>query len=196
MTEQQVLIGLEKGVVRLASHNVDWARVYEGERARIEAAIGAHILEVQHVGSTSIPGLAAKPIIDIAVGVEDFEVARVCIAPLEALGYTYHGENGISGRHYFTRGDPTLYHTHMHEVTSRAWGNLVLFRDYLLQHPKEVRAYLALKRRLAEQHRHDRRAYTEGKAAFIERILRLARGELKPPDAEAMSFTHKSGLNE
>ena len=177
MTEQDVLIGLEKGVVRLAPHNVEWAQIYEGERARIEAAIGPHILEVQHVGSTSIPGIAAKPIIDIAVGVEDYEGARVCIVPLEALGYTFRGENGIPGRHFFTRGNPTLYHTHMHETTSRAWGNLVLFRDYLLGHPEEAQAYLELKQRLAEQYRHDRRAYTDGKATFIEQILELARSD-------------------
>jgi len=177
MTEQEVLIGLEKGIVRLVPYNAGWAQVYEDERARIEAAIGVYVLDIQQVGSTSIPGLAAKPIIDIAVGVADFEEARVCIAPMEALGYTYHGEHGIPGRHYFTRGDPTLYHVHVHETTSRAWGNLVIFRDYLLVHPEEAQAYLELKQRLAEQHRHDRYAYTEGKAAFIERILALARSE-------------------
>jgi GrpB-like predicted nucleotidyltransferase (UPF0157 family) len=177
MTEGEILIGLDKGIVRLAPHNAGWVQVYETERARIEAAIGPHILEVQHVGSTSIPGIAAKPIVDIAVGVASFEGARVCIAPLEALGYTYRGEHGIPGRHYFTRGDPTLYHVHMHETTSRAWGNLVLFRDYLLRHPEEARAYLALKQRLAGLHRHDRRAYTDGKAPFIEHILELARAE-------------------
>lgn len=177
MTEQEVLIGLEKGVVRLAPHNVEWARTFEAERARIAAAIGSHVLAIEHVGSTSIPGIAAKPIIDIAIGVADYEAARVCIAPMEALGYDYHGENGIPGRHFFTRGDPTVYHAHMHEDTSRPYGNLVLFRDYLLQHPGEARAYLELKQRLAEQYRHDRRAYTEGKAAFIERILELARSE-------------------
>jgi GrpB-like predicted nucleotidyltransferase (UPF0157 family) len=177
MEEQEVLIGLDRGVVRLAPYNAGWVQVYEAERARIEAAIGTHILEVQHVGSTSIPGIAAKPIVDIAVGVASFEGARVCIAPMEALGYTYRGENGIPGRHYFTRGDPTLYHVHMHEITSRAWGNLVLFRDYLLEHPEEAQAYWALKERLAGQHCHDRRAYTDGKAAFIERILDQARAE-------------------
>jgi GrpB-like predicted nucleotidyltransferase (UPF0157 family) len=175
MVEQEALIGLDQGVVCMVPHSAGWARAYEAERARIEAAIGAHILEVQHVGSTAIPGIATKPIVDIAVGVASFEGARVCIAPMEALGYTYRGENGIPGRHYFTRGEPTLYHVHMHEVTSRAWGNLVLFRDYLLERPQEARAYWALKARLAEQHRHDRRAYTAGKAAFIERILELAR---------------------
>ena len=178
MTEREVLIGLERGGVRLVPHDPEWARIYEGERARIEAAIGVHVLDIQHVGSTSIPGIAAKPIVDIAIGVESYEGARVCIAPLEALGYTYHGEHGIPGRHYFTRGDPTLYHVHMHEVTSRAWGNLVLFRDYILAHPKEAQAYLELKQRMAERHRRDRRAYTDGKAAFIERILELARSSV------------------
>jgi GrpB-like predicted nucleotidyltransferase (UPF0157 family) len=178
MTDQEALIGLGKGVVRLAPYETGWTELYAVERARIEAVIGPHILNVQHVGSTSIPGIAAKPIFDIAVGVADFEAARVCIAPLEVLGYDYHGENGIPRRHFFTRGSPTQYHTHMHEVTSRAWGNLVLFRDYLLRYPEEAQAYLALKQRLAKQYRHDRRAYTEGKAVFIERILRRARSEV------------------
>jgi GrpB-like predicted nucleotidyltransferase (UPF0157 family) len=182
MTEEEVLIGLEKGVVRLAPHNPQWVQVYEGERARIEAAIGPHILAIQHVGSTSIPGMAAKPIVDMAIGIEDFEGARICISPLEALGYTYHGEHGIPRQHYFTRGDPTLVHAHMHETTSRAWGNLVLFRDYLLAHPEEAQAYLELKQRLAQEYRHDRRGYTEGKAPFIERILERARSEISSQD--------------
>jgi GrpB-like predicted nucleotidyltransferase (UPF0157 family) len=175
------VLGLERGVVRLEPHTPRWAQLYARERARLAAALGAHVLDIQHVGSTAIPGILAKPILDLAVAVASFEAATVCIAPLEALGYAYRGENGIPRRHYFVLrapdGETTLVHVHMLEIGSAEWENHLLFRDYLRSHPQEAQAYQALKQQLTAQLRHDRAAYTEGKAAFIARILELARAE-------------------
>ncbi len=175
------MIGLERDTVRLAPYETGWARLYEAERARLQAAVGEHVLDIQHVGSTAIPGIVAKPILDIAVAVHSFEAAYVCVAPIEALGYEYVGENGIPRRHYFVRRDPetgqTLVHLHMNELDGPDWENQVLFRDYLLAHPEAAAEYATLKRDLAAQYPRDREAYTEGKAQFIVQVLRLARSE-------------------
>jgi GrpB-like predicted nucleotidyltransferase (UPF0157 family) len=176
------MIGLERGVVRLEPYTPEWAQLYQRERARLAAALGAHMLEIEHVGSTAIPGILAKPVLDIAAAVDSFEAAVVCVAPLEALGYAYRGENGIPRRHYFVLrapdGETTRVHLHMLEMESAEWKNHLLFRDHLRAHPQDAHAYQALKQQLMEQHRHDRAAYTEGKAAFVARILELAAGGL------------------
>ena len=175
------MIGLERDTVRLVPYQAGWARLYDTEKARLQGAVGDHVLDIQHVGSTAIPGTVAKPILDIAVAVRSFEEAYVCVAPIEALGYEYKGENGIPRRHYFVRRDPeaaqTLVHLHMNELDGPDWENQVLFRDYLLAHPEAAAEYNTLKRGLAARFPRDREAYTNGKAPFIERILRLARAD-------------------
>jgi GrpB-like predicted nucleotidyltransferase (UPF0157 family) len=168
-------IGLARGVVRLAPHDPRWKDLFEAEKQRLLTAVGQHVLEIQHVGSTAIPGLPAKPIIDIGIAVEDFEAARVCIEPITALGYEYKGENGIPHRHYFALGEPRRFHLHMFELKSIDWENHILFRDHLAAHPELVTEYAALKQSLAQQYPNDRNAYQEGKASFIERVLRKAR---------------------
>lgn len=169
------LIGLEEGVVRIEPYTSMWAELYAVEAARIQAAIGNFILDLQHVGSTSIPGMVAKPILDLTAAVKQFEAASVCIAPLEGLGYRYLGENGIPRRHFFIKGKPRTHHLHINEIHSRDWENQVLFRDYLCAHPAVAREYAALKMALAHLHPHDRDAYLYGKAPYIQRILAMAR---------------------
>jgi GrpB-like predicted nucleotidyltransferase (UPF0157 family) len=165
------MIGLERGIVKVAPYTAEWERLFEEEKALLQAAIGRYVLDIQHVGSTAIPGIVAKPIIDIAIAVANFEEASVCIEPVERLGYEYRGENGIPRRHYFVKGDPRTYHIHMNELGSRDWQKLVRFRDYLVQHPDLAEAYAALKTELAGRYPTDREAYQEGKAPFIERVL-------------------------
>jgi len=173
------MIGLPRGAVRLIPYIPEWARLFEEEKALLEAAIGDEVLDIQHVGSTSIPGMIAKPILDIGIAVRDYEEARVCIRPVEQLGYEYRGELGISRRHYFVKGEPRTHHIHMNERDSRDWENQVLFRDYLIHHPEQAEQYAALKRELAETYPRDREAYLEGKASFIEGVLERARKELR-----------------
>lgn len=173
-------IGLEQGAVRLMSHQPVWAKLFEEEKARIEAGIGPYVLDIQHVGSTSIPGIPAKPIIDIGVAVRNFEEAAVCIDPLIALGYTYRGENGIPRRHYFRKGDEEetrTHHLHINEIDGPDWKNQILFRDYLRTHPETAERYAEIKRDLALQYPDDRLGYLYGKAPFIEKVLELARQE-------------------
>ncbi len=168
------MIGLVSGSVVVAEYSDEWPRIFAAERERIDAAIGAFVLDVQHIGSTSVPGLAAKPIVDIGIAVADFDDARVCIEPMVRLGYEFRGEFGIPRRHYFVLGAPCRFHVHMVEVASDDWRKTVAFRDWLRAHPDDARAYADLKLDLARRHPDDRPAYQDGKSAFIERITQMA----------------------
>ncbi len=171
------MFGLERGVVRLEAYTTEWKRYFEREKDALQIVLGTNVLDIQHVGSTSIPGMPAKPIVDIAIAVADFEEARACIPLIESHGYEYKGEFGIPHRHYFVKGDPRLFHIHMCEIDSDAWQNQLLFRDYLILHTDKAKDYAQLKHQLALKFPQDREAYLDGKAGFIEAIIRLARAE-------------------
>ena len=174
MNHESMSIGLESGVVRVVPYDSEWLRLFEQEAALIRAVIGDDILDIQHIGSTSVPDLAAKPIIDIAIAVDDFERAAACVELLVGLGYTYKGENGIPRRHFFVKGDPTTYHIHMNELGSDDWKQQICFRDQLRLDPVVRQAYMDLKQQLAQEYPDDRLAYLDGKAAFIHEVLKLA----------------------
>jgi len=172
------MIGLERGVVRLVPYDEDWKHAFEEEKQRLQAVIGDYVLDIQHIGSTAISGGVAKPIIDIAIAVESFEDAFVCVEPIEQIGYEHMGEYGIARRHYFVKRNPhTTHHVHMYEPGHCDWQDQLLFRDYLLAHPEMVDEYTALKLHLAEQYPLDREAYTNGKESFIRHVLRMARSK-------------------
>ena len=167
-------LGLAAGEVRLQDAHEIWARAFELEKATIIDAIGPHIVDVQHVGSTAIPGVPAKPILDILVGVADFEEARVCVAPLERMGYLFRNEHGIPRRHYFVKGEPRTHHLHMVERDSDHWRSTVGFRDLLKRNPESARAYADAKKTLAATYSRDRPAYQREKDKVVESLLRAA----------------------
>jgi len=170
------MLGLEKGVVRVVPYDPDWQVQYALEAARLYSSIGEFVLDIQHVGSTAVPGCDAKPIIDIAISIADLGKVEACVPPLEGLGYEYKGENGIPGRHYFQRGKPVcLFHIHMSTPDHSNWINHLRFRNYLQAHAEAVHAYCQLKHDLAARYTNDRLAYTEGKAEFIRSILEAAK---------------------
>jgi GrpB-like predicted nucleotidyltransferase (UPF0157 family) len=175
MGELTPILGLDAGRVRVVPYSAAWSEFFAEERARLLAAVGDHVLDIQHVGSTSVPGMVAKPIVDIAMAVMNYEEAGVCVRPIVQLGYEYKGENGIPRRHYFERGSPGSYHLHINEIGSRAWENQILFRDYLIRHPEVAQDYATIKMALARQFPFDRDSYLAAKAPFIERVLRRAR---------------------
>lgn len=161
-------------MVKLAPHSEVWHQLFAEEDARLRDAVGEHLVAVEHVGSTSICGLSAKPIIDIAVAVRAITDVEKCIVPIEGIGYRYRGEYGIPGRHYFVKGEPRTHHLHVVELHSDLWRSHLLFRDYLRQRSEVTEEYEKLKNELAQKHEENREAYTEGKAAFIESVLRMA----------------------
>jgi GrpB-like predicted nucleotidyltransferase (UPF0157 family) len=175
-----VVIGLEHGVVRLAPYTPRWAELYAEEAARIRALLGDELLEIEHIGSTAIAGMEAKPILDIGAAVRSFEAGSRCVGPLERLGYRYMGEYGIPGRHYFVKGSPRTHHLHMVAIDSEEWRINLVFRDALRASPELAERYRDLKRRLAAEFENDRVGYTEGKAEFIRSVLRRASGSPEP----------------
>jgi GrpB-like predicted nucleotidyltransferase (UPF0157 family) len=132
------------------------------------------VADIQHIGSTSVPGLAAKPIVDVGVAIEEYPLPETSIQAVVALGYEHVGEYGIPRRHYFRKGRPRTHHLHVLEVKSDEWGKHILFRDYMRAHREEALRYEALKRELARVYQHDREAYTEGKTEFVLATLAKA----------------------
>ncbi len=129
------------------------------------------------MGSTAVEGLPAKPIIDIQVGVRDWDEAKVTIAPLVGCKWVYRGELGIPRRHYFRKSNDVgerTHHLHMLEITGPHWDTMLAFRDYLRAHPDAAAEYAELKRGLAKRTFADRGEYTDAKAPFVQRILALA----------------------
>ena len=156
--------------------------MYAAESARIQDAIGEWLVGIEHVGSTSVPGLAAKPVIDIMPGLRDLGDSPLIVRPLQALGYRYFPEHEdvLPERRYFAlpAGDEhrgrRRFHLHIVETTSEFWRRHLAFRDYLRAHPDVAGEYAALKRRLAAEYGSDREGYTEAKTEFITRIESLA----------------------
>ena len=164
-------IGLPKGTVELRAYSPSWPRLFSEERTRIRGAVGNRTLAIEHVGSTSVPGLAAKPIIDIAIAVVSFERSAELVEPLAAIGYDHYGEFGIPGRRFFVQGEPRTHHLHVVEIDSDEWRNHRYFRDTLRADVEARTAYESLKRELAARFASDREAYTAAKSGFIRGIL-------------------------
>ena len=129
------------------------------------------------MGSTAVPGLAAKPIVDIMVGLRVLSDHACCVAPLASLGYEHKGEYGIPDRHYFRKPvqGPRTHQVHMVERGSAFWVRHLLFRDYLRANPNEAAAYDRLKRELAARFGADLEGYTEAKTEFIRSVEAKAR---------------------
>ena len=168
------MLGLPKGIVKLEPHTEQWQQLFAEEAARVREVVGEYILAIEHVGSTSISRIAAKPIIDMAAAVERSADGERCIAPLENIGYEYRGEHGIAGRFYFVKGEPRTHHLHMVTADSDFWRSHLAFRDYLRENPAMAKEYESLKLELARKYGDDREAYQRGKTNFIENILKVA----------------------
>ena len=168
---------VEKEPVVVAPYDPRWPLLYDEERVRIVAALGGRIAAVEHVGSTAVPGLGAKPIIDVMVGLRCLADSEGCIPILERLGYEYKGEFGIPGRLYFRRSSEgkRTHQVHIVEEGSNFWELLLLFRDYLREHPEEAQEYCNLKERLAARFRSQRAEYTKAKTEFIAGVIAKAR---------------------
>lgn len=167
--------------VELVGYDERWPSMYADEAARLRAALPADlIVAIEHFGSTAIPGMAAKPIIDILIAVRSLAAARyAAIDPLRTRGYAFWADNPKRDRLFFVKGLPPsaphrTHHVHITEPTGAMWERLA-FRDYLRAHPEEAARYGALKRHLAERHRLDREAYTAAKACYVEEVMAKAR---------------------
>jgi len=161
----------------VADYDERWPAYFEELARPVHEALADLGAEVEHVGSTSVPGLAAKPIVDIDVVVGASEDVPRAIERLRSLGYVYQGDKGIEGREAFM-WPPGARRHHLYVVVRGSPPHVahVEFRDYLRGHPDRAREYGALKKELAERHADDSLAYGEAKTEFVTGVLRAARG--------------------
>lgn len=156
---------------QVVMHNPEWKQRFVSEADQITRALHGMAVTLHHIGSTAIPGIAAKPIIDILMEVDEIDTLDARRAAMERLGYEAMGEFGISGRRYFRKNDPSGIRTHqVHAFQAGSTGATrhLAFRDYMIAHPDAARAYSSLKESLALQHPDDFEAYMDGKDAFIQ----------------------------
>jgi GrpB-like predicted nucleotidyltransferase (UPF0157 family) len=163
--------------VEVVPHDPGWAAAFKAEAKQVAAALGENVVAIHHIGSTAIPGIHARPILDLLVEVSDIAGVDARSAETESRGYQAMGEYGLPGRRYFRKDDANGIRTH-HIHTFQAGSAEVLrhlaFRDYLIAHPDDARRYSGLKRRLAEAHPRSIDAYMDGKDAFIKEMERRA----------------------
>lgn len=166
-------------IVELHPYNPDWESKFEWEKTRILKALRDKTLAIEHIGSTSIKGLAAKPIIDIMIGVQNLNQVADWIPSLLDIEYEYVPKPEFTDRRFFRKGPwgQGICHLHIFEYDSVEWQDKILFRDYLRLHPEALGEYACLKEELALIHKLDRYAYTERKGPFIRRIIETARIE-------------------
>ena len=164
--------------ITIEEYDPRWPQEFESICTRVAGALGPLAAAIEHVGSTSVPALAAKPIIDLDIllwsPADLSEVVRI----LESFGYEYRGDLGVPGREAFRAPAGSFpHHLYVCPPGSREYSRHLAFRDHLRAHPKDAEAYASLKRRLAFQHADNREAYNSGKNDFIDEILRRAQAE-------------------
>ena len=169
--------------VSVASYDTSWPEQYERERPCVLSALGPLALDIEHVGSTSVRGLDAKPTIDILVGAHSLDLPESVIGRMAQIGYEYRGEMGVPGRRYFRKGHryPRSFNVHIAIWRGQLWNDNLAFRDYLRDHPERAREYADLKRQiLASPGGATLEGYSAGKASFIAETVRRAH-RLQPP---------------
>ena len=170
---------MTKSIVILSEYNTEWENQFEYEKKRILDVIGEQVAGIEHIGSTSIKGLIAKPIIDIMVGVEDLSTVSTFVTPLSEIEFEYVPKPEIIDRRFFRKGQwgRGTCHLHICEMNSREWVEKLMFRDYLRNHPNVAEEYALLKSELATIYKYDRPTYTQQKEPFIKDVIEKARAD-------------------
>jgi GrpB-like predicted nucleotidyltransferase (UPF0157 family) len=161
--------------VQLSAYSPLWPAIFDFERARLQGILGADAAVIEHIGSTAVPGMGAKPIIDVMVGVADLAMIERRMAELQADGYRYvpEFERSMPQRRYFvkTHAQPGHFHVHAVILDSPFWKSHLAFRDALRADARLAADYWKLKQRLAARYPNDREAYADGKSAFIREAM-------------------------
>lgn len=158
--------------IRIAEYDPAWVTIFEKLCSFVLPVVKDHIIRIEHVGSTSVPGLAAKPIVDMDLVARTKEDVCSNIRCLATLGYVHEGDLGVPGREAFIPpGNVQWHHLYVCTIDNAEFTKHIRFRDYLRSHPKEAQKYGVLKRELARQYENDRAAYTNAKGVFINRVL-------------------------
>jgi GrpB-like predicted nucleotidyltransferase (UPF0157 family) len=166
-------LGLPSGVVIVIPYDSSWPVLYRAERDRLDVAMESHglSLQIEHIGSTSVPGLAAKPVLDIMIGHGECDPLARAIGALANSGYVHRGPQGIPEREFFRLGNPRRMHVHLTLAGGMFWNDQLAFRDHLRGNVRAREEYARLKYELAARFPTDREAYIEGKGAWVQSIL-------------------------
>ncbi|MGA5691503.1 GrpB family protein [Cytobacillus pseudoceanisediminis] len=165
--------------ITIEDYNLNWSKQFEKEKVKLKEILADKVISIEHIGSTSIEGLGAKPILDIAIGVNDLEVVSEFIEPLKQIGYEFVYHKEFPERRFFRKGQwrAGTHHLHFYQFEGEHWNNQILFRNYLRNNPDVLKEYRQLKFDLAKKFRFDRVSYTENKAPFIQNVLKKAKKE-------------------
>jgi GrpB-like predicted nucleotidyltransferase (UPF0157 family) len=165
------MLGLPKGEVFLLDSTDEWAKEFDSESGKIIDIIDDYIYAIHHIGSTAVAGLKAKPIIDIAIEIHEFELGYKCIEPLNSLGYKHRIIPELPDRHYWSKGEPRTHQIHMYAKGSKYLHQQLLFRDKLQEDSKLRTAYEALKVDLSNKNKNDKLTYADSKTNFIMSVV-------------------------
>lgn len=170
-----VVIMTEKRRIEVVDYNPKWVIMYHDEANKIKKIFGKELIDIYHIGSTAIPGIKAKPVIDILVVVKRIEKVDNYNDKMVRLGYEPMGEFGIKDRRFFMKGgNNRTHHVHVFELGNNEIERHLNFRDYLIANPEDARRYSKLKEELAEKYRYDIESYVKGKDGLIKEIDRKA----------------------
>jgi GrpB-like predicted nucleotidyltransferase (UPF0157 family) len=165
------MLGLPKGEVFLIPWTNKWVKEFTTESEKITSELGELVLAVHHIGSTAVKNLSAKPIIDIAIELKDFQLGKYCVQGLERLGYDYKGTDILPERHYFNKGEPRTHQIHMFQTGNIYLIKQLAFRNYLLNDNEALKEYQVLKEKLSRTHQTDKIKYSHAKTDFINTIM-------------------------
>lgn len=166
-------LGLKRGTVRLVPHKASWHQAYVHEAEQIQNVLHIESSSIQHVGSTSIPDILAKPILDIAIKSNSLDIVDTWMDPLEKLGYRYKGfESNMPQRRFFTKGPEELRKIYLHVVDSKEFEKMITFRDALTANNRLAEEYSNLKKKLTDSNENNRQQYTHLKDEFITKVLK------------------------
>lgn len=172
------MLGLRYGTVQVVPYDPEWAQAFLDESARLADVLSNVSCEIEHIGSTAVAGLPAKPILDIAIGLAPGVAAEQAVSAIQTLGYQYRGDAGAEGGHILVRESAPLvrtHHLHVVELNGVQWQSYLVLRDLLRHDARARNAHAAKKATLARRHREDRKAYTAAKDEVVRRLLLEAR---------------------
>ena len=175
------MIGLKRGTVKLVKYNPKWEQGFRREAKKIKKVFDKNVFDIQHVGSTAIPGILAKPIIDMVLIVPSLQKAKHYVKKLQAIDYELAKNDARKERLFFTKGSEQkrTYYLHVGEIGSDYAEDMILFRDYLRSHKDTAREYSKLKKQLGEKYQSTREIYTVKKEKLIKEIIKKAKKSLR-----------------
>lgn len=170
-------MGLDKTKVELEKYNPNWKKEFEKEKKELGKIIRGLYIDIEHVGSTSIPGISAKPIIDILISVKSLKDCDNLLKNLDNAGYSVRYDNAEKGEYLVRKGpeDSRTHYIHVVEDKADRCTEMIIFRDYLINNPEYIEQYQTLKEELASKYKNDRKMYTASKNEFIKMVLDKAR---------------------